>query len=271
MNGSTNIKDTTEAVKGIVEAIPVYQDIIQPAAKEIGKNLETVAKTIQIALAPVSALVWGFDKIKDFVISRVSEKLKDIPSEQILTPSPHIVAPTLEALRYTAQEESLRELYANLLATSLDAKTAHRAHPAFVDIIKNLSPDEARLLQVFVPDLFYPVIDVHLVRQDNSEYFILLSNFSLLGHTAKCLHLSLVPNYLDNLCRLGLTEIPSGISLTHQDAYIEIENDTMIKLLWEQNKDKPEMIVRNFRKAISLTRFGKQFCQTCINYESLKT
>ena len=54
-------------LKESLKPCPIYQDVVQPAAKEIGQALQTVAKTVHIALAPVSALVWGYDKIKDFV------------------------------------------------------------------------------------------------------------------------------------------------------------------------------------------------------------
>jgi hypothetical protein len=53
------IKDPADAVKGIVEAVPVYQDALQPAVREIGRGLQTVAKTIHIALAPVAAIGLG--------------------------------------------------------------------------------------------------------------------------------------------------------------------------------------------------------------------
>ena len=48
-----------EAVSDLVKAVPIYQDTLQPAAKELGKALQTVAKSIHLALAPVAALVWG--------------------------------------------------------------------------------------------------------------------------------------------------------------------------------------------------------------------
>jgi hypothetical protein len=57
MSDDSKIRDTAEAVKGIVEAVPIYQDAVQPAAKEIGTALQTVAKSIHVVLAPVSALV----------------------------------------------------------------------------------------------------------------------------------------------------------------------------------------------------------------------
>jgi hypothetical protein len=261
---SNNIKDTANAVKEIVKAIPVYQDVVQPAAKEIGKGFETLAKTIHIALAPISTLVWGYDQIKDFVLTRVSEKLKNIPPEQIITPSPHIVAPTLEALRYTAQEETLRELYANLLATSLDSKTAQKAHPGFVDIIKNLSPDEARILRLFSTRNNFPLIDLQRHHQDGMGYITLFSNFSLIGKEAGCDHLSLVPNDLDNLNRLGLTEIPAGVQFTTPSYYEPLEKHEKILKIINEYKDSKEFNVKCSQKIITLTNFGKQFCSSCV-------
>ena len=44
----------TEIGKGIAELVPtVYKDVIQPAAKETGQTLETVAKTVNVVLAPL--------------------------------------------------------------------------------------------------------------------------------------------------------------------------------------------------------------------------
>ena len=36
------VRDTIEAVTGLVKAVPVYEDALQPAAKELGKALGTV-------------------------------------------------------------------------------------------------------------------------------------------------------------------------------------------------------------------------------------
>ena len=54
------VRDTAEAVKGIVEAVPVYEDLLQPAVRQVGKALETVAKCVHIALFPVATLVWSY-------------------------------------------------------------------------------------------------------------------------------------------------------------------------------------------------------------------
>ena len=86
MPDENKVRDAADAIKGVVQAIPVYQDVGQPAAKEIGTALQTVAKTVHIALAPVSALVWGYEQVKEFVSTSVAERLEKIPKEKIITP-----------------------------------------------------------------------------------------------------------------------------------------------------------------------------------------
>jgi hypothetical protein len=53
------IKDVIDATTGLVKAIPIYEDAVQPAAKQVGKALETVTKAVNVALAPVGLLIWG--------------------------------------------------------------------------------------------------------------------------------------------------------------------------------------------------------------------
>src|SRR5690554_2969816 len=125
-NKDTNVKSAIEAATGLVNAILVYQDAVQPAAKQIGQSLETVTKTVNIALAPIKALVWGYEKIEDFLSTRVSEKLKNIPEENITTPPPQVAGPAIEALKYSGHDKNLRELYANLLASAMDKETVHK-------------------------------------------------------------------------------------------------------------------------------------------------
>src|SRR5439155_26421315 len=148
-----------------------------PLAKKTGKALATVGKAINAALAPIAALVWGYDQIREFVQTRVAEKLKDIPEERIKTPRPNVVGPALEALKYTGHEDTLKEMYANLIANSLDSETARLAHPAFVDIIKSLSPDEARILRLFATQPQQALVDIKL--HDSGErqgYSVIQSN-----------------------------------------------------------------------------------------------
>ncbi len=263
MSEENKIRDAADAVKGIVEAVPIYQDALQPAAKEVGKGLETIAKTIHIALAPVSALVWGFDQIKDFVSTRVAEKLKGVPQERIKSPSPSVAGPALEALKYTGYEDSLRNLYANLLANSMDSKTAADAHPAFVDIIKSMTPDEARLIKMFATSSSCALIDLKVTLKEGG-FIILHRNVSLLGGQAGCEYSQLVPNYLDNLCRLGLLDIPIGFSFNDKNIYTALESSVLVQDVKQSFEGNDKLTFGIDHKKVDVTDFGKQFIRACV-------
>lgn len=268
--GENITEGTINAVTGLVKAVPIYDDAVQPAAKEIGKSLETVAKTVNVALAPLKALVWCYDQIEEFVLTDVSKKLKNTPEEEIVSPKPNIAGPALEALRYAGHEETLRDLYANLLASSMDAATAMLAHPSFVEMLKQITPDEARLLEVFAPKRPLPLITVRAESKDGSGGSDVLVNFSLYGEEAKCEHIHLTTSYLDNLCRLGIIEIPAFLEYRAPNVYDPLENHPKIqaiKLQIERNEaDKFEIN----RKGIILTTLGKQFISACVTDHASK-
>lgn len=264
MGDESKIRDTAEAVKGIVQAVPIYEDAIQPAAKQVGKDLETVAKAIHVALEPLAGLVWGWDQIKQYFLIPVAEKLRHVPPDRITTPSFHVAGPIVEALRFTGHEESLRELYANLLATSLDAETTKNAHPSFVDIIKNMSPDEARIIRLFATSKSFPLIDLKAKNISEGNYKLLLRNYSHIGREAACEHQDLVQSYLDNLCRLGLLEIPPGKTLADVAAYEVLESANELAALKEQIDADGDHTIDFERKTVVTTMLGKQFCEACV-------
>ncbi|UPT66871.1 MAG: DUF4393 domain-containing protein [Sphingobacteriales bacterium JAD_PAG50586_3] len=259
----SNVKSTIDAVTGLAKAVPIYNDAVQPAAKEIGKSLATVTKTINIALAPISALVWGYDKISEFVQNRVAEKLKDTPEENIVTPDPAVVGPALEALRYTGNNETLRELYANLIANSMDKDTVTKAHPGFVEIIKNMTADEGLILKVFHPNIYKPIVDIKLKIKNGKGEHNLVNNYSNIGKEAGCQHEDLTPQYVDNLCRLGLLHIPAGRHLVGENAYdILLKTEEYEKFIAQYETEHTTTNVIN--KYIELTELGAQFRQACV-------
>jgi hypothetical protein len=256
----SNLKSAIDATTALVKEIPVYQDVVQPSAQQVGKSLETVAKTVNIALAPIKAFVWGYEQIEKFISTRVAEKLKAVPQENIITPSTHIAVPVIEALRYTGNDNNLSELFANLLATSMDKSVAHKAHPAYVNIIKNMCSDEAQLL-TFLANHQYalPVIDIIRRAKKTGSYHILRHNFSLLDMVLFFDHIELLPAYIDNLCRLGILAIPSGIQLSNDSQYIALEKTKEVKEL-DTLSDQDESEIAFKRKVIDVTSLGKEFC-----------
>ena len=261
---SSNLKDTAEAVKGIVEAVPVYQDALQPAVRKTGEGLETVVSAVLIALAPLKAMVWGYEQLETYLSTKVAEKLSETPSSEIIEPKLHVAGPALEALRYTGHEEELSELYANLLAASMDDRTAFKAHPSFVEIIKQITPDEARLLRYFSTGAPLPLITV-LNWLENAEggFTEELINFSMFGGEAGCEHQHLTPSYLDNLARLGVIALPDKLYAS-PDAYEELEKHPSVAEVKEQINNQEGSRAEVKKKLVEITSLGKQFMEACI-------
>jgi hypothetical protein len=271
MSEENKIRDAVDAVAGVAKAVPVYQDVVQPAAKEFGVALQTVAKTVHIALAPVSALVWGYDQIKDFVSTKVAERLAKVAPEDIISPKPNVAGPALESLRYTGHESSLSDMYANLLAASMDKNTAQGAHPAFVEIIRQLTPDEAKLVGMFVHNIAFPLLNVrweYKKPEDGSGGQDVLVNFSHLGNLADCEYPQMTPAYLDNLVRLGLINIPTFFQYTAKGVYDALENDPLVKELVAKIEANQKLRPSIERKGMRVTQLGDQFARICVSRKS---
>ena len=261
----SKVRDTIEAVTGLVKAVPVYEDALQPAAKELGKALGTVAKLVNVALAPVSALVWGYDKLHEFVETKVAEKLENTPEENIKSPPPNVAGPALEALRYTGHAPELREMFANLLAGSMDSRTSATAHPCFVEIIKQMTPDEAKLMQLFAKQRPFPIIELRNESINGKEGGVsVLRRFSMLGVEAGCRNPNLTPTYLDNFERLGLIAIPQFAKYTADEAYKPLEEWHEVKALADQIGKSPGRRAQIQRNGAWVTDLGRAFVNSCV-------
>jgi Abortive infection alpha len=259
------VPQTIGAVAELAKAVPVYQDALQPAAKEVGKTLELGGKTINAILKPLAGTVWGWEKICDWVVEQVNSRLKDTPPEDLQTPKPHIAVPAIEALRYTGSEPELSDLFANLLATSMDRKTAVTAHPSFVESIKNMSSDEAKIMRLLSKDRHrnYAIVDM-IVEKSRNHQLMGHRCLTLVGIQAGVDHKSLTTNYIDNLGRLGLIEIRPE-PLVEKDPYEELQNHPQILLYKEAyESSNPGSKVRYIKKRFGLTTYGWQFVQACV-------
>lgn len=285
MSEENKIRDAADAVKGVVEAVPVYQDVVQPAAKEVGTALQTVARTIHVALAPLAILVWGYEQIREHLEQTLTEKLKSVPPENINTPSPNVAGPTVEALRFAAHEPNLRELYVNLLATAMNTSTSSEAHPAFVEILRQMTPDEARLLKhiydwdmigtawPMISGVIYAVTNDKAIPDAKAIHVYPVKHFSLLFEGVNLKFPELSPTYIDNLCRLGLLEIfkfdEDMATFQTAGSHEELENHPQLKARLQKDVEFIMTEAQFDREVVRLTGLGYQFCRACIGASAI--
>jgi hypothetical protein len=73
-----------------------------------------------------------------------------LPEEKIVAPRARIAVPAVQALVYSMDDEFIREMFANLLAADMDEDRKDGVHPAFVELIKEMTSEDARVLTAVV-------------------------------------------------------------------------------------------------------------------------
>ena len=246
-----------DAVKelGVKEILPeIYKDLLQPAVKESGENLLTVAKSVSIAFSPLKGAIWGFEKIQDWILVKLTEKLSKTNPDNIQSPRMNVAGQILITLPFFKDEPDLREMFVNLLAAAMDKDIANTAHPSYVTIIQQLTPDEAKILKWITEnrmqgDIAFEVTDSEghpLKKYDSIE-----DQFKEVCHLSEVSNLDLNGAYLENLQRLRIFEehtwsevnyIPEQPHVEYGDAYVD----------------------QKVQREICVGEFGHQFLLTCV-------
>lgn len=261
------IDAVAKAAKEIVKAVPIYKDTVQPVAKEVGKSLKTVGGVINVALAPLSAMVYGYESIKKNLKDRLEKKLSKTSPENIVTPPLGIVGPLLEKYKYVYNNVDLSQMFINLLANAMDKEQIQKAHPSFVNIVSELSPDEARLIKRISKQNTFPKLDIRIKNKEtkNHTYHYAYINFTLLGEQSGLSNPEFTPSYLNNLQRLSIISISFGTFseiIAEKNAYKSLEEHTLVKEI--KNKIKENEEIEIVRGIIRVTDFGEMFMEAVL-------
>lgn len=268
---------TTEIAKD------AYTDIGQPVAKPTGETLGLIPRAIKAALLPVEKWVLGKEYNLEATKKLLEEKLANTPEELIDSPEPYVAVPALQNISYCMDNDELRELYANLLASSMNKKVKNGVHPGFVEIIKQMCPDEAKIMKYFKSHRTIPTIDLKFVSK-NGSYNEAITDFSTIGEDSSCENPYETKKYFDNLIRLGLLEKPNMIHLTNEELYKPLKEHRIIKEKISEFEaikavlksisdsgvkapiELPQYSKYDFNKGlIKLTSYGVSFCNICID------
>ena len=74
-------------------------------------------------------------------------ELQKIKPENQIEPKLCIAGTAMDAAKYFVEEPDLRTMFAKLIASASDISKVTTVHPAFVEIIKQLTPFEAKILK----------------------------------------------------------------------------------------------------------------------------
>lgn len=256
-------KEGAKQAEGVLTE--AYKDLLSPTLQPIGQIISYIPRAIRVA---------AFGKVEKWIVSGeenikrtseiITDKLKDIPEEKLTDTEPYIIVPAIQQLSYTQNNEVLRNLYANLIASSMMIDKKPLVHPSFIDIIKQLTPDEAKILQgldVLTLRNAYPLVRVVANRGNDQD--IIASNFTNISIEILDYPLE-IPTYLDNLERLKLITISTGSNFPKIDLFFKDVKNKAVQIYGEVIKElEYDELYISRTKYFTITSFGISFIKTC--------
>ncbi|KDB07243.1 Protein of unknown function DUF4393 [Burkholderia sp. lig30] len=274
-----DFENPIETAKGAVELIGTVIKVAgdHPDVKAAGGNLAKTAKTltefINVGLLPIAAINYGYGKARSYFekkfVTDVEAAAGNIPPENLQEPASSVIGPVLQGLAFTHEEDNLREMYLRLVATAMDNRRASKAHPAFAEIIKQLSGFEAGILKATLIHSALPIAEIRLGTYDEKMQF---SKFSF-PTSYRILQTHVVPfgnkdgtpliNHdfpamLDNWVRLGLVSVSYDTSFTDEGSYDWIKTRPEY-LYWVPQDAPPQGKLDVAKGQLKSTAFGQQF------------
>lgn len=257
----SNSKKCIESSKEVAKEI--YRDLAKPTVKAIGNIISLPFRAIDAALTPMKK--WIDNKNFNYEQTRnlLAEKLKNVDESKIVEPEAFVAVPALQQLAYSYDSEDLRKMYANLLASAMMEGTKNKVHPSFVDIIKQLSPFDARALSS-LNTYYVPIITATIEDQYKKIRHDVLVDYcmDLIDiYPDECQQAS----SLQNLKRLGLINITYEKIAKPSYRYDKFFKSEMFQNLKRGYDNSPyeKLIIK--KGVIEFTFLGLDFCKICSN------
>ncbi|MBF0261289.1 MAG: DUF4393 domain-containing protein [Magnetococcales bacterium] len=233
------IKNAQDVAKVIGDVLTIVKD--HPLGKEAGRNLAqtavTVTETINTVLLPFRGANYLAKKFEEYLSEKfefdMRVKLAHVPPEHIVEPQRLIAGQIMRELECAYEEPDIKELYLNLLAKAMDDRSASDVHPAFIDVVRQMSSKDAYYLKRVFENEALPIVQLKLVKAGGvfnvfGRHIVNLQEMSLpeadrVSRGVNQKFDSQLPALVDNWIRLGLVEVDYRSRFTDMAAYDWVE------------------------------------------------
>ena len=251
-------------------------DMIDESTKETRKELD---KTGAKGVNKLAQLLWAspIGRKADIYIAerpykmeielkRMQAKYDSIPIEYQVEPTSYIALKGVNELNYALEEEHLKEMFENLLIADMDSRKQNKVLPAYIEIIKQLNRDDAKLLKLLYKNE-YNVCAISLqIHTENQEGYSELDNYIIYNFKIKdgitgFSTLKLNPLVIDNLLMHRLIEVDyTRYYPDYNDQY-----ETLFNSVKNRYKLKENSSLSYEKGIIKLTNFGLNFIEICLS------
>lgn len=213
------ILNTTEVAKHTSElANNFYADlrpIVQPVTKCIGAVLD-------LAVLPVLYYSQKAQINYKHRLEQYKKKMDAVKDEDRCEVHPEIGVPIMQVLHYTTNDD-IAEMFTNLLVSASITSMAGSAHPAFVEIIKQMSPDEAKIVQYLKNGEEIPYISLRVNSSEPIEGFELaVVKAVAINEDVEMMYPQNVQIYISNLLSLGIIADSGDLQLAESSYYDKV-------------------------------------------------
>ena len=252
----------------------VYADTVQPTAKNVGGFFGTLSGFFNhVVMYPLKKLNIKYEQKAIAFEKEMEKKYNSIPEEDRVEPQLHIVGPTMESLKYNIMDDDLAELFSNLLVSDMDRRTQNLCTPAFVKVIEQLSPADARVFKTIFNECAkaetIPICKMDLCKIDDEKRNIRKEYLPLylVGIEADKLNPNDVSKSLQNLERLGLLTIDFLKWRSDDEVYNKLIDNSYIESLkaWANQITGESYIAKVGSKGLlELNDFARDFAKVCL-------
>lgn len=267
-------QNAASALKTIVDIAAVHPEFKQ-AGTNLAKSTRTITELIDNCLLPIAAVNYAFKKARNYFegsfAEDLREKISSIPDEEIVEPKASIVAPALQGLAFSHEEKELRDMYLNLLGSAMDARKQTSAHPAFSEIIRQLTSSEAKLFTMMTNEGgTFSLVELRYQLREGDGYNVAYRHLMNVIDARTGKHVVDIPvsSMIDNMARLGLITIDYMSFVVGENRYGWVESHpTYLNILAEVPVGRSLEIQKG---VIELTDFGRAF-SAAVTHEATET
>lgn len=252
----------------------VYTDTVQPTAKNVGGFFGTLSGFFNhVVMYPLKKLDIQYEQKAIAFEKEMERKYNSISEEDRVEPQLHIVGPTMESLKYNIMDDNLAELFSNLLVSDMDAKTQNLCTPAFIKVVEQLSPTDARVFKTIYNECAktetIPICKMDLCKIDDEDRKIRKEYLPLylVGIEVDALNPNDVSKSLQNLERLGLLTIDFLKWSSNDEVYNKLIDNDFIESLkaWANQATGNSFLAKVEAKGLlELNDFARDFAKVCL-------
>ena len=238
-----------------------YDDAAHPLMGWLGKTGGAFGHALYASIGlPVEKWAQRKEEQQKKLSERMEARISSIPEDRRIEPSFGTVQSIFEGLDSCLDEEILQAGFVNLLESAMDSRTASPLLKCHANTLKQLCPDEAKVLQVLYVKRNQAFIEVRSCDKKSAGGVSVLRYVTNINDLSKCESPENIPSYLVHLETLGLLQIDEMGYILDEEEYGLLELMVQEVKIEIENSGRACRIDRGF---IRMTPLGEDFARSC--------